>query len=243
LGEKKEVAKLKDLTGKVFGRLTVVEKVRKVKYKVWWLCKCSCGGTKIVGSWLLSTGKTSSCGCLKYGAKRRINIPIGKRFGKLVVLSESEVRGDAKHRVVFWKVRCDCGREVEVRSHSLRSKKIKTCGCSRLNKDAAFNAVFYSYKNNKRGLVFKLSREELRFLTSSNCRYCGVEPQGVSKSVASGTYVYNGIDRVDNKIGYILDNCVPCCSPCNRAKSSQSLEGFKNWIKRLINHNSPQQPA
>jgi 5-methylcytosine-specific restriction endonuclease McrA len=27
-----------------------------------------------------------------------------------------------------------------------------------------------------------------------------------------------GIDRVDNSIGYTPDNCVPCCTQCNRIK-------------------------
>ena len=60
--------KLPDLTGKIFGRLTVVCLQRSMKYsngnyKRYWLCRCSCGNeTEVIGS---NLGKqTNSCGCL-----------------------------------------------------------------------------------------------------------------------------------------------------------------------------------
>lgn len=62
----------KDLTGKIFGRLTVIsqteDKVDKNgKKRAMWLCKCSCGNPdliKVVGE-KLTGGKTKSCGCLQ----------------------------------------------------------------------------------------------------------------------------------------------------------------------------------
>ena len=57
-----------DLTGNVFGRLTVVERmptVHTVKgQRTRWLCKCSCGKAKIVDAYALRSGHTQSCGCL-----------------------------------------------------------------------------------------------------------------------------------------------------------------------------------
>jgi hypothetical protein len=60
-----------DLTGQRFGLLTAVKKVGKSVgcNGVQWLCKCQCGGSKVVGSVLLRRGKTSSCGCLKRGPR------------------------------------------------------------------------------------------------------------------------------------------------------------------------------
>jgi hypothetical protein len=57
------------LEGERFGRLTVVKKVGKSVgcNGVQWLCRCDCGGEKVVGSVLLRRGKTKSCGCLKRG--------------------------------------------------------------------------------------------------------------------------------------------------------------------------------
>ena len=48
-----------DLTGQRFGLLTAVKKVGKSVgcNGVQWLCKCQCGGSKVVGSVLLRRGK------------------------------------------------------------------------------------------------------------------------------------------------------------------------------------------
>jgi hypothetical protein len=60
---------MKNLIGKVFGRLTVVERLENHVAPcglqiVKWRCSCSCGETTEVSSNSLSTGKVKSCGCL-----------------------------------------------------------------------------------------------------------------------------------------------------------------------------------
>ena len=54
-----------DLTGKKFGRLTVIEfyGINKHGHSIW-MCKCDCGNTAIVASSDLRSGRTLSCGCL-----------------------------------------------------------------------------------------------------------------------------------------------------------------------------------
>ena len=55
-----------DLTGKKFGRLTVIKRAGYNKWKqILWLCKCECGKEKIIQRGNLRTGGTQSCGCLK----------------------------------------------------------------------------------------------------------------------------------------------------------------------------------
>lgn len=58
-------ARLIDLTGKVFGKLTVIERVedRTNSGFAQWLCKCACGNTSVVLSNALNSGATKSCGC------------------------------------------------------------------------------------------------------------------------------------------------------------------------------------
>jgi hypothetical protein len=54
-----------DMSGIVFGRLTVIERVdRKTKNATRWLCKCDCGKFKEVDRANLVTGAIKSCGCL-----------------------------------------------------------------------------------------------------------------------------------------------------------------------------------
>ena len=54
----------KDLTGQIFGRLTVVKRVENSKSgHTRWLCLCECGNEVIVYSTNLIRGITKSCGC------------------------------------------------------------------------------------------------------------------------------------------------------------------------------------
>lgn len=54
-----------DITGHRFGRLVALERVDRPKNQWRWLCKCDCGGKRVVGRGDLTSGKTSSCGCLR----------------------------------------------------------------------------------------------------------------------------------------------------------------------------------
>ncbi len=94
--------KFEDLTGRKFGRLTVIERapdghngVKRIKPVTMWKCICDCGKETIVNRYSLVTGHTVSCGCKtrKHGyahkerlyetwknMRRRCNDPTNKRF-------------------------------------------------------------------------------------------------------------------------------------------------------------------
>ena len=57
--------RLIDLTGKRFGRLTVLTKHGHAGSYVTWLCVCDCGSEIVVRGTSLRRGITKSCGCLK----------------------------------------------------------------------------------------------------------------------------------------------------------------------------------
>lgn len=58
--------RIKDLSGRVFGRLTAVEFSHKNKHgAAMWLCGCTCGEAVIVVGYSLTNGDSTSCGCLK----------------------------------------------------------------------------------------------------------------------------------------------------------------------------------
>ena len=66
-------ARIKDLTGQRFGRLVVKELFARViqpsgQLRVEWLCVCDCGEETVVSSGNLSSGHTTSCGCLRCSA-------------------------------------------------------------------------------------------------------------------------------------------------------------------------------
>lgn len=68
------MAKKLDLTGQTYGRLTVIREVEPKIYpcgdkKSRWLCKCTCGNTKVVCGADLRSGDTKSCGCWEHESK------------------------------------------------------------------------------------------------------------------------------------------------------------------------------
>ena len=82
-----------------------------------------------------------------------------------------------------------------------------------------------------------LSKEEFITLTQSDCFYCGQQPSQLSDAPGyNGTYTYNGIDRKNNNVGYVLENCIPCCCFCNYSKRRFSQEEFFQKIKKLYLH-------
>lgn len=68
-----------DLSGKEFGRLTVVSisDSRDTSGKPCWLCQCSCGETRVVSGSCLRRGMTKSCGCLMIERTKESNTKHG----------------------------------------------------------------------------------------------------------------------------------------------------------------------
>lgn len=55
---------VEDITGKRFGRYTVLKRVENsANRKARWLCRCDCGTEKVVTGYYLRKGRTKSCGC------------------------------------------------------------------------------------------------------------------------------------------------------------------------------------
>ncbi len=100
--------------------------------------------------------------------------------------------------------------------------------------ESSFARVVRQYKANakRRKLIFNLSDLEIKELTSGNCVYCGIHPtQKMHDKGANGAYIYNGIDRIDKDIGYILDNCVTACKTCNKAKTNMTIKEWRFYKK------------
>jgi hypothetical protein len=231
----------KNIAGERFGRLTVVCRDEFQKGK--WKCACSCGKETIVHLSALRTGSTVSCGCYnKEATSRRMSKDIiGERFGRFLVLAKTE---NNKWGQSVWICQCDCGKIKNVSGTALRTGKVVSCGCygreklveRSIKKDSAFKDLFRNYKSRATTLKkeFNFTEDSFREITSLPCVYCGELPLQCVKTKGS-QYVYNGIDRVDNTLGYTLDNCVPCCKTCNLAKRSMSVQEFIDWLLRAGN--------
>lgn len=82
----------------------------------------------------------------------------------------------------------------------------------------------YKRGASRRNYDFDLTEEDFNALITGDCNYCGTPPNPL-----------NGVDRLNNEIGYNIDNCVPCCFNCNRAKGTLTIEQFKELIIKIYN--------
>lgn len=76
-----------DLTGRVFGMLTVKRFAEKRGIHYHWECVCSCGKETLVDGYNLRSGKTRSCGCLRATVTAEVHTTHGDaRLGKVTRL-------------------------------------------------------------------------------------------------------------------------------------------------------------
>lgn len=92
----------------------------------------------------------------------------------------------------------------------------------RINVKDLFNSYKLTAKN--KNIEFNITLDLFMKLILDDCDYCGEECIGDTENGL------NGIDRVDNNIGYIEENVVSCCSICNMMKCNTNIDDF---IKRV----------
>ena len=68
-----------DLTGRVFGRWTVLRYDCTKNGEAYWLCKCACLAVRSVNGYHLRSGRSTSCGC--YSAELTRKNPRGTTHG------------------------------------------------------------------------------------------------------------------------------------------------------------------
>jgi len=99
--------------------------------------------------------------------------------------------------------------------------------------------VYLSYKRDARskGRDFDIEEQDFVNMTQANCFYCGSPPSNkhAMKGI-NGAFIYNGVDRVDNSMGYSVNNCVPCCKMCNLGKRNSSQGDFLKWAHRVASY-------
>lgn len=91
-------------------------------------------------------------------------------------------------------------------------------------REARERALFIAYGHGakNRELPFQLTFEQFTDLIYMPCHYCAVVGDPL-----------NGVDRIDSSLGYLVSNCVPCCSICNRAKGAMPYAEFLEYLLRF----------
>jgi hypothetical protein len=238
--------KLKDLKGKQFERLTVIERAPSMKGRSRWKVKCKCGEVKTVDQSALHKG-LKSCNCLAR-EKARENVAALQQARRAQTAHSLEglrlkyatvvERKGFKNGQSIWRAICDCGNEFEATGAKLKFGSKKTCGCKNgLTPERTMRNELYkscSAQAKRRKLSWEISDLDFDRLSKENCHYCGIEPSGVWARPRRGSYAYTGLDRRDNKIGYTATNVLPCCKDCNYAKKSLPYAEFQDWMTQLV---------
>lgn len=171
------------------------------------------------------------------------------RYGWWTVIEE--VLGEGRPKALC---RCDCGKEQILIQNNLThglSTKCKACayktrgpniakriGGTHLAAKDKFSD--YKVKAKQRGVEWNLSFEEFLSIVKQDCYYCGEAPSNVNrlpKKDWAEDFVYSGIDRYNNDIGYEAGNVLPCCKYCNYMKRELSYEDFCSRIHRIASRN------
>ena len=137
----------------------------------------------------------------------------GQRFGRLVVVKESELR---KSNRVTWHCKCDCGKEKDIIGKDLVNGKSKSCGCGVVESTTK--------RSTKHGMAHKYvydawmgMKERCRNPKNKCYHIYGARGISVCEEWLDFETFYNqfgqyhkqglSIDRIDNNRGYCIDNC------------------------------------
>ncbi len=164
---------------------------------------------------------------------------IGQKISMLSIIERHIIK-----KKVFYLCLCECGKTKLMRQESI--KRYKSCGCLHKLKvskpqgerdltaaKAAYNN--YVYRDKERGLDIDLTFEKFLQFSLRDCYYCGQKPDNVSRTKSGGIFIYNGLDRLDSRLGYTESNVVTSCHTCNTIKMAMTRESFDDWIIRAYN--------
>ena len=123
---------VRDLTGKRFGRWSVLNYAGHDGKQRYWFVECDCGVRRITAGGLLTRGKSKSCGCSRDAVIHKTALDCistidmtGWVIGKWTVLRFSH----RAKRKLFWWCKCACGVEKAINGTILLHGGTKSCGC------------------------------------------------------------------------------------------------------------------
>lgn len=223
--------KNRDLTGQVFGHLTVIkydEDMSKQKGKPHWFCSCDCGRTTSKRESGLLYGGVKQCSC---GSHENL---VGQRFGKLLVTSRAYKIDDRGN--VYWNVKCDCGTEKVLHTGDLRKRE--SCGCITRERMKEKSATYQTYEKQKENAM-KTCEKTIR----DGCNYSLINGRMFKNNTSGHKGVFwdknawRAVVGYKKKYYYLLrdkdiNNCIAIREEAVKAINEGTFEEFYASIKR-----------
>lgn len=177
---------------------------------------------------------------------RKYNIEIGDIYGVYTVIDKTLVDNPKCKETRYiceniYNSSIKCMRASALIKQDKRVKEKSKSDRQRGLRNYLYRSYQIGAKN--RNHKFNLSFDDFDKIISQNCYYCGEEPK-----IADSDFIikrgdthqypikYNGIDRLNPKLGYSIENCVPCCQKCNYMKHIMTEEEFYKQIIKVYNN-------
>jgi len=141
---------------KKYGFITPIELIDNKKCK----CICDCGNEFITYKNNILTGKTKSCGCMRYKLKDHKKDITGIKVHKLTAIKylRSDIKGNA-----IWLLECECGNTIEdTVSHFLSGSRV-SCGCSNCKISSGELKILKCLEKNNVKFIHEYKFEDLRY--------------------------------------------------------------------------------
>jgi hypothetical protein len=156
----------------------------------------------------------------KIGAANK-GIHLNEHNGKLIVVNGKKLCPVCKE----WKLLSEFDKRPE-RPIGVKPK-CKPCAVAYRNSPGQIKSVkLAQYKSGakKRGIDWRLSKDQFLSLWQKPCFYCGDLVPTI------------GIDRISSNEGYSIDNVISCCAICNTMKLALPRDVFIQHCHKIINH-------
>lgn len=145
---------------------------------------------------------------------------------------------------------CACGAEfIAVQNKVLYRKTTQCSTCGYKSRPQSVQRYtgeerlyrMYQTRAKRAHLNFELSLERFTKLIEQDCNYCGAHPRTVNhllnnKHAKRNPIQANGIDRLDPQLGYLEENCVSACWPCNKMKNTLTISQFYDILYKILRY-------
>jgi hypothetical protein len=129
---------------------------------------------------------------------------------------------------IFKCLQTDCNNEIKRRKYDLHIRSDYCLTHSHTKKP--FESIYNRIINSRRGTPVYLTYEQfVKFTKTKECWYCTNTINWQEYSMVGGKYTSSAyyLDRKDNAKSYSIDNCVVCCTRCNKSRSNNFT--YEEW--------------
>lgn len=237
------------MIGKVFGKLTVVEKTNKRKRNyIVWNCLCSCGNYKEAIVSDLKKGNVRSCGCLFTERSKKYEKEYSGIYNGIKIIEKTKKKSKGKIGYCIWLVECiHCKNQFELQSNRIKSQK--SCGCLNGKHHGSWKGYkdiplsYYNYVKSsakKREKKFNITIEymwEVYIKQDKKCPYTKEKLYFPKPPINKNKRNCNiSLDRIDSSKGYIKGNIQWVTKDINFMKYTLNEERFLDLCRKVVNN-------